>query len=71
MLLGNNIVIFRTILVGHMIMIVSWAIENNLVYLRPILVYDCNNFLVISTGWLMILIVSWVVENNLVFGGGG
>ena len=30
-----------------------------------------NNFLVISTGWLMILIVSWVVENNLVFGGGG
>ena len=34
MLLGNNIVIFRTILVGHIIMIVSWAIENNLVYLR-------------------------------------
>ena len=35
-------------------MIVSWAIENNLVYLRSILVYDCDydKLLVISTGWV-------------------
>ena len=26
-------------------MIVSWAIGNNLVYLRGILVYDCDSFL--------------------------
>ena len=27
-----------------MIAIVSWAIENNLVYLRSILVCDCNSY---------------------------
>ena len=45
------------------ILIVSWAIENNLVYLRSILIYDCDygKFLVISTGWLVIMIVSWAV----------
>ena len=37
------------------IVIVSWAIENNLVYLRPILVSP------------VILIVSWVIENTLVY----
>ena len=37
-------------------MIVSWAIENNLVYfLRIILVGS------------MIVIVSWAIENNLVY----
>ena len=47
-----------------MIVIVSWAIENNLVYfLRSILVYDCDydKLLVISTGWVVIVIVSWAV----------
>ena len=28
----NNLVYFRAILVGPMIVIVSWTIENNLVY---------------------------------------
>ena len=44
-------------------MIVSWAIENNLVYLRSILVYDCDydKLLVISTGWSVIIIVSWAI----------
>ena len=37
-----------------MILIVSCAIENNLVYLRDSLV------------GLMIMIVSWAIENNLV-----
>ena len=50
------------------IMIVSWAIENNLVYLRSILVYDCDydKLLVISTGWFIIIISSWAIGNNLV-----
>ena len=30
----NNLVYFRAILVGSIIVIVSWAIEKNLVYLR-------------------------------------
>ena len=49
------------LLVGSIIVIVSWAIENNLVYLRSILVYDCDydKLLVISTGWVVIMIVSW------------
>ena len=41
------------ILVWPVIMIVSWAIENNLVYFRGILV-RC-----------VIVIVSWAIENNL------
>ena len=46
-----------------MIMIVSWAIGNNVVYLRSILVYDCyyDKLLVISTGWVVIIIVSWAI----------
>ena len=42
---------------------------NNLVYLRSILVYDCDydKLLVISTGWVVIIIVSWAIENNLVY----
>ena len=45
------------------IMIVSWGIENNLVYLKSILVYDCDydKLLVISTGWVVIIIVSWAI----------
>ena len=35
-----------------MIVIVSWAIENNLVYFRGILI------------WPVIVIVSWAVGNN-------
>ena len=38
-----------------MIVIVFCAVENNLVYLRPILV------------WPVIVIVSWAIENNLVY----
>ena len=34
----NNLVYFRVILAESMIVIVSWAVENNLVYLRGILV---------------------------------
>ena len=37
-----------------MIVIVSCAVENNLGYMRAILV------------WLMIMMVSWAIENNLV-----
>ena len=60
-------------------MIVFWAIENNLVYLRTILVYDYDSILVISTVestlvylrtilvGSLILIVSWAVENNFVY----
>ena len=50
-------------------MIVSWAIENNLIYLRSTLVYDCDydKLLVISTGWLMIMISSWAIGNNLIY----
>ena len=40
----NNLVYFRAILVGCMIVIVSWAIENNLVYLREDR-SDCDKFL--------------------------
>ena len=36
-------------------MIVSWAIENNLVYLRTILVRS------------IIVKVSWAIKNNLVY----
>ena len=36
-------------------MIVSWAIENNLVNLRAILT------------WSLIVIVFWAIENNLVY----
>ena len=36
-------------------MIVSWAIENNLVYLRTILVRS------------IIVIISWAIKNNLVY----
>ena len=42
-------------LVRSMIVIVSWAIENNLVYLRTILVRS------------IIVIVSWAIKNNLVY----
>ena len=54
----------RSLLVGPMIMIVSWAIENNLLTLfRGILVRSMIVivFLVISTGWLVIVIVPWAV----------
>ena len=42
---------------------------NNLVYLRSILVFDCDydKLLVISTGWVVIIIVSWAIKNNLVY----
>ena len=62
-----------------MILIVFWAIENNVVYLRTILVYDYDSILVISTVestlvylrtfpvGSVILIVSWAVENNLAY----
>ena len=42
---------------------------NNLVYLRSILVYDCDydKLLVISTEWVVIVIDSWAIENNLVY----
>ena len=60
---------------------VSWASENNLIYLRCYSgwVCDCDSFLIISTIennlvylisillWLMILIASWAIENNLVY----
>ena len=38
-------------------------------YLRSILVYDCDydKLLVISTVWLMIMISSWAIEYNLVY----
>ena len=47
-----------------MIVIVSWAIENNLVYFWDYSgwVYDYDKLLVISTDWLMIVIVSWAFE---------
>ena len=48
-----------------MIVIVSWAIENNLVYFEVYSdwVYDCDydKLLVISTGWVVIGIVSWAI----------
>ena len=46
-----------------MIKIVPGLFGNNLVYLRSILVYDCDyeKLLVISTGWVVIIIVSWAI----------
>ena len=43
----NNLVYFRGILVGSMIVIVSWAIENNLVYFaqKRRLICDCDSLL--------------------------
>ena len=48
-----------------MIMIVSWAIENNLVNFARLSITKliCGFFLVRS----MIVIVSWAIENNLVY----
>ena len=31
------------------------------------MIYDCDSFLVIFTGWVVIMIVSWAVEINLVY----
>ena len=44
-------------------MIVPGLLGNYLVYLRSILVYDCDydKLLVISTGWVVIIIVSWAI----------
>ena len=46
-------------------MIVSWTIENNLVYFEVYSgwAYDCDydELLVISTGWVVIIIVSWAI----------
>ena len=48
-----------------MIVIVSWAIENNLVYFcgNSGQVYDCDydKLLIISTGWFVIMIVSLAI----------
>ena len=43
----NNLVYFGGIVVGSMIVIVSWAIRNNLVYFWDYSgwVYDCDSFL--------------------------
>ena len=43
----NNLVYFRGIFVGPMIVIVSWAIENNLVYFaqKRRLICDCDSLL--------------------------
>ena len=43
----NNLVYFRSILVWPVIVIVSWAIENNLVYFEvySARVYGCDSFL--------------------------
>ena len=48
----NNLVYFRGILVGPMIVIVSWAIGNNSVYFaqKRWLICDCDSFLVASLG---------------------
>ena len=48
----NNLVYFRGILVGPMIVIVFWAIENNLVYFaqKRRLICDCDSFLVALLG---------------------
>ena len=53
----------KSFLVGSMIVIVSWAIENNLVYFWGYSgwVYDYDKLLVIFTGWFMIMIVFWAV----------
>ena len=49
---GEYHLFLRSILVGSIIVIVSWVIENNLVYFRGYSgwVYDCVSFLVISPG---------------------
>ena len=49
--------------------IVSWAIENNLVYFTDTLVYDCDydKLLAISTDWLVIMISSCAIGNNLFY----
>ena len=31
------------------------------------MVYDCDSFLVIFTGWSVIVIISWVIDNRLVY----
>ena len=43
----NKLVYFRGILVGPMIVIVFWTIENNLVYFaqKRWLICDCDSFL--------------------------
>ena len=43
----NNLVYFRGILVGPMIVIVYWVVENNLVYnaQKRWLICDCDSFL--------------------------
>ena len=43
----NNLVYFRTILVGPMIVIVFWGVEINLVYFaqKRWLICDCDSFL--------------------------
>ena len=43
----NNLVYFRTILVGPMIVIVYWVVENNLVYFaqKRRLICDYDSFL--------------------------
>ena len=48
----NNLVYFRGILVGPMIVIVFWTVEINLVYFaqKPRLICDCDSFLVASLG---------------------
>ena len=45
-----------------MIVIVNWAVDNNLVYFaqKRRLICDCDSFLVVYT-------VSWAVEINLVY----
>ena len=69
----------RSILAGSIIVIASWAIENNLVYFcgNSGWVYDYDSFLGywgnnlvyfwIILGGSMIVIVSWAIENNLVY----
>ena len=48
----NNLVYFRDILVGPMIVIVFWTVEINLVYFaqKRWLICDCDSFLVASLG---------------------
>ena len=43
----NNLVYFRAILVGFMIVIVFWTVEINLVYFaqKHWLICDCDSFL--------------------------
>ena len=55
-------------MLGPIIVIVSWVFGEKLsLFLRTILVYDCDSFLIISTGWVVIMIVFWAIENNLVY----